>query len=525
MKFIDSAVFRDHESRLLSESADPAFGQALVAHAGCHLAGRLVALLREMRLPPNAGVLFFAGKGNNGADALAAACLLHDAGYRTIVHTTAPFPNPPSPGAPTPETPHTILFRAARAKGIPCFVHETPESWSALRPSDGALCAVWVDALLGTGAAGAPRGSVATAIRFINARPASIPVLAVDIPSGLDPATGLPSPATVRADLTLCMACPKTCLATPESRDFAGTVEVAPMPELVNQDLSASPANLRLVTPDDLFPVFPPRPRDSHKGTYGRVLLVGGSPLYPGALVLATEAATRSGAGLVRACTSPAAVAAILARCPEAIARDDLYGELPLSERPSAILCGSGLGRDAEARRIVATLLHATPCPLVLDADALSMLGSKTDALCACSQPLLLTPHAAEAASLLGCTPSDIQRDRAAAAAELARRANATVLLKGDGTLIATPESGPLWINLAGNPGMATGGSGDILAGLLAGLLAQGLPPLDAARASTWLHGTAGDIAARRLGDRPLRASDIASALPAAFRSLHRPSA
>jgi NAD(P)H-hydrate epimerase len=321
------------------------------------------------------------------------------------------------------------------------------------------------------------------------------------------------------------MACPKSCLAAPGSRDFAGTVEVAPMPELDNPDLPASPDDLRLVTPADLVPLFPPRPRDSYKGTYGRVLLVGGSPLYPGALVLATEAATRSGAGLVRACTSPSAVAAILARCPEAIARDDLYGELPLAEHPSAILCGSGLGRDAEARRIVATLLHETPAPLVLDADALSMLGSKTDALRACTRPLLLTPHAAEAASLLGCAPADIQRDRPAAATELARRSNATVLLKGDGTLIATPGSDTLWINLCGNPGMATAGSGDVLAGLLAGLLAQGVPAPDAARAATWLHGTAGDIAARRLGDRPLRASDIAATLPAAFRSLHRPTA
>lgn len=526
MKFIDSAVFRDHESRFLEGAPGPAAECGLVAHAGRLLAIRLASLLREMGLPPSAGVEFFAGKGNNGADALAAACLLHDAGYRTAVHSTVPFPPPAPGGEPASEPPRDALFRAVREKGIPCSVRETPEAWASFRPSDGALGAVWVDALLGTGAAGAPRGAVAAAIRVLNDRPAAIPVLAVDIPSGLDPATGAPSPdATVRADLTLCMACPKSCLAAPASRDFAGTVEVAPMPELADPGLPASPAGLDLVGPSDLLPLFPPLPRDSHKGTRGRVLLVGGCPLYPGALVLAADAATRSGAGLVRACTSPAAVAAILARCPEAIARDDLYGDLPLSERPSAILCGPGLGRDAEARRIVATLLHETPAPLVLDADALSMLGSKTDALGACTRPLLLTPHAAEAASLLGCTPAGIQRDRPAAAAELARRANATVILKGDGTLIATPGGATLWINLCGNPGMATAGSGDILAGLLAGLLAQGLPAHGAARAAVWLHGTAGDIAARRLGERPIRASDIADALPAAFRSLHRPTA
>ena len=527
MKFIDSAIFRDHESRLIAANPDPAFEHALVSRAGRHLAARLASLLREMALPPSAGILFFAGKGNNGADALAAACFLHSAGYRAEVRTTAaPLP-PPSDGA-APDTPHAALLRAVLDRGIPCFFHDTPESWAALRPSDDALCAVWVDALLGTGAAGAPRGTVAAAIAVLNARPASVPVVAVDIPSGLDPATGEPAPgATVRADLTLCMACPKSCLAAPASREWAGSVEVAPMPELDGgaDALPSSPDGLRLIAPADLVPLFPPRRRDAHKGDYGRALLVGGSPLYPGALVLAADAATRSGAGLVRASTSPAAVVAILARCPAAIARDDLYGELPLAERPAAILCGPGLGRDAEARRIVATLLHETPCPLVLDADALTLLAGKTEVLRACPRPLLLTPHAAEAASLLQCTPDDIRSDRPAAAAEIARRADATVILKGDGTLVATPGDPTLWINLNGNPGMATGGSGDILAGLLVGLLAQGIPPADAARAATWLHGAAGDIAARRLGDLPLRAGDVADAVPAAYRSLHRPSA
>lgn len=526
MKFIDSAIFREHESRLIADAADPAFAHNLVARAGRHLAVRLASLLREMGLPPSAGILFFAGKGNNGADALAAACLLHSADYRTEIRTTASLPSDAADDVPS--TPHADLLRAVLDRGIPCQFLDTPEAWETLLPSDNALCAVWVDALLGTGAAGAPRGAVAAAVRAINARPASIPVVAVDIPSGLDPATGVPAPgATVRADLTLCMACPKTCLAAPASREWAGSVEVAPMPELADgaDALPAAPAGLHLIAPADLAPLFPPRRRAAHKGDYGRALLVGGSPLYPGALVLAADAATRSGAGLVRASTSPAAVVAILARCPAAIARDDLYGELPLAERLTAILCGPGLGRDAEARRIVATLLHETPCPLVLDADALTLLAGKTEVLRACPRPLLLTPHAAEAASLLQCTPDDIQRDRPAAAAEIARRADATVILKGDGTLVATPGDPTLWINLNGNPGMATGGSGDILAGLLVGLLAQGIPPADAARAATWLHGAAGDIAARRLGDLPLRAGDIADAIPAAYRSLHRPSA
>ena len=517
MKFISSAALRDHEARLVADAPDPAaFELALVRRAGRHLALCLAALLREMRLPPSAGILFFAGKGNNGADALAAACFLHDSAHRVAVRTTAPFP------ADDETSPSATLLRAVRDRGIPCFSLPEPGSWAGVSPLDCADCAIWVDALLGTGSSGVPRDAVAAAIRLINARPAAVPAVAVDIPSGLDPETGVPSACTVRADLTLCMAAPKACLAAPSSRDAAGTVEVAPLPELRTDTLPALPGLPDLIAAQDLAPLFPPRLRNTHKGTYGRALLVGGCPLYPGALVLAVEAALRSGVGLVRASASPAAVAAVLARCPEAIARDDLYGIPPLDGQ-SAILCGPGLGRDAEARRIVATLLHETPAPLVLDADALTLLGGKTDALRACPAPLLLTPHAAEAASLLRCPIDDILRDRPAAAAELARRADATVILKGDATLVASPDPAvPLSVNLDGNPGMATGGSGDILAGLLVGLLAQGLPPDAAARAAVWLHGAAGDIASRRSGPF-LRPADIAAALPAALAALLRP--
>lgn len=521
MKFIDATAFREYEASRIAASGDAGFEGRLVAHAGRHLAARLAMLLAEMGLQRSAGILFFVGKGNNGADALAAACELHNAGYRTAIRATAPVPAETSADGATPYAAYAAM---ARESGMPFEVLASPDEWDDFHPLDAGLNAVWVDALLGTGAKGAPRGAVAAAIRAINARPASVPVVAVDLPSGLDPATGEPAPgATVRADYTLCMAYAKSCLATAASRAWAGTVETAPMPELDGDGVPpASPGNLRLIEPGDLAPLFRPRPRAAHKGSFGKVLVVGGSPLYPGALVLAADAANRSGAGLVCASTSPAAVVAILARCPGVIARDDLYGDIQLAGH-DAILCGPGLGRDAEARRVVATLIHETPAPLVLDADALTLLGGKLDVLLACPRPLVLTPHAAEAASLLGTTPSGILADRQAAAAEIARRANATVVLKGDATLVASPGEPHLWVNLNGNPGMATGGSGDILAGVLAGLIGQGMPTPDAARAAVWLHGAAGDIAARRHGELSLRASDLCDFLPAAFRSLHRP--
>ena len=207
--------------------------------------------------------------------------------------------------------------------------------------------------------------------------------------------------------------------------------------------------------------------------------------------------------------------AAVVAREPEAIVRSGLNPDVAI-EGADAILAGPGLGRDSEARRLVARLLRETPCPLVLDADAIAVLEGKPEAVRHCPQAVILTPHPGELAHLLGKDVAEIQKDRLAAAVEAAERTGAVVVLKGAGTLVAQAGQAA-WINLNGNPGMACGGSGDVLAGLLAGLLAQRIEPFDAACAAVWLHGTAGDLAAWRHTQAGMKAGDIAQALTDAF--------
>lgn len=516
MKFVSASALCQHESRCIAASPNRELEMQLIRQAGNLLASQLMDLLREgPHSSPSTGILFFVGKGNNGADARAAAVILHQRGIR--IHIL-------SIGLPSPSTGNAAADLAGETDklGIPKTCLDTPEDWQMPNPiPDANSYGIWVDALLGTGTHGEPQGVVAAAIDFMNTRSPATTLLSVDIPSGLDPENGTPSAHTVRADYTLCMAYPKSALTVPSARDVTGTVRVGRMRALESEDIPPSPFNIRFLAATEVASWMPLRPRASHKGNYGRVLLLGGCELYPGALVLAAEGATRSGAGIVRASTTPPAVSAILARTPEVIARPDLYGEMDLN-RVSAILCGPGLGRDAEARRIVAHLIHETPVPLVLDADALTVLGDKTEPLRECPQPLLLTPHAGELAILLGCTVEGVQCDRPAAVAEAARRTGAIVILKGDATLLAR-EGEPIWMNLNGNPGMATGGSGDVLAGLLAGLLAQGMSPWNAARAAVYLHGAAGDLAALRLSTPSLRTSDLITYLPAAFRTLPSP--
>jgi NAD(P)H-hydrate epimerase len=307
-------------------------------------------------------------------------------------------------------------------------------------------------------------------------------------------------------------------MAAPAALEALGTLLAVPigLPAKFADAIPDAGPGLQWISDADVRMLLPRRARSSHKGSYGQALLMGGSGQYPGAIVLAAEGAVRSGAGLVRVATVEAAAAAAVGRVPEAIVRADLAADFPL-EGMDAILIGPGLGRDPEARRMVARLLHETKCPLVLDADAIAVLEGKPEAVRQCPQPVVLTPHPGELARLLGRDVAQIQKDRPAAVREAADRTGAVVVLKGAGTLVTRPDQ-PIWINLNGNPGMACGGSGDVLAGLLAGLLAQKADPLAAACAAVWLHGTAGDIAALRKTQAAMTAGDIAAALPDAFR-------
>lgn len=377
--------------------------------------------------------------------------------------------------------------------------------------ADSALPEVdlWVDALFGIGLHRALDGAAADLVHAVNRaardRDNRLPLLALDVPSGVDADTGDDHGLSIRADVTLAFIAGKPGLYTGRGRVAAGevVVDALGLADHIFDDLepAARVANAAA------FPgAFAARERDAHKGHYGHVLCIGGDHGFGGALALTTEAAHRIGAGLVSAATRAEHVPALLVRCPETMVRgvDDGGGLASLLEKSTVVAIGPGLGSSEWS----ASLLHATMAtgkPMVLDADALNAIA-RTDA-----EPLrdaVLTPHPGEAARLLGTTTDAIAVDRLRHARQLATRFDCAVVLKGAGTIVAAPGEVPVIID-AGNPGMATGGMGDVLTGVIAGLLAQGAKPFEAASCGALLHAVAGDHAARAGGERGLLPTDL----------------
>lgn len=358
-----------------------------------------------------------------------------------------------------------------------------------------------VDALFGIGLSRAPDADAAALIDAINAQPA--PVFALDAPSGVDCDRGGVPGVAVTATRTLEFIARKQGLHTGAALDHVGALALNTLELSPTQIGDAVTAEL--LEPAALLNWLPPRPRDSHKGTNGRVLCVGGDFGGGGAILLCAEAALRCGAGLVDVATRAAHVSALLARTPEALAhaQESSAGFDPLLARADVIAIGPGLGQGEWGAALHRQVL-ASGKPLVIDADALNLLASSTATL---PPDAVITPHPGEAARLLECTTADIQRDRLAAARELSSRYRCTVVLKGAGSIVATPDRLPRVI-AAGNPGMAVGGMGDVLTGTIAALRAQSLPAFDAACAGALLHAAAGDAAADN-GQRGLLPSDL----------------
>ncbi|MFQ5505954.1 MAG: NAD(P)H-hydrate dehydratase [Planctomycetota bacterium] len=277
------------------------------------------------------------------------------------------------------------------------------------------------------------------------------------------------------------------------------------------------------------LPSLPPRPAGAHKGAFGTCLLIGGSRGMMGAIVLAGRAAMRSGVGLTRIAVPGTWMGVLPVAVPEAtsVGMEEEEGALaaaalePLlaeAEDATAVGVGPGLSRLGSAPALVRALVPRLPRPAVLDADALNAFEGRIEELREARTPLVLTPHPGEAGRLLGCTSSEVQADRGRAASELAERSGATIVLKGAGTRIQAGKDS--FVKETGNPGMATGGSGDVLTGILTGLLAQGMTPLDAARLAVAAHGLAGDLAAKSGSQAGLIAGDLVRKLPEAWRRL-----
>jgi ADP-dependent NAD(P)H-hydrate dehydratase / NAD(P)H-hydrate epimerase len=434
------------------------------------------------RWPEARRIAVLCGPGNNGGDGYLLALRAREEGLASRVVAVV--------------EPVSEEARAARDR----FVKAGGDVSERL---DLAGAEVLVDALLGTGLSRPPEDAVAGAIHAINA--AGLPVLAVDIPSGLSADTGTTPGPCVRADATVTFIAHKRGMFTQEAADHVGVLELASL-GADERVIADQPPSAILMQPQ----VLPRRRRQSNKGQYGHVLAIGGDHGTGGAVLMCASAALRVGAGLVSVATRVENIVALHAARPELMphAADGPQSlEQPLA-KASVLAVGPGLGQGAWGHALWLTALDAG-LPMVLDADGLNLLAKQPRSFTA---PTILTPHPGEAGRLLDCDTRDIQADRFAAAAAIASKYHAVVVLKGTGSIVASPD-GRLQVCPWGNPGMASGGMGDILTGVIAGLLAQ-CPEdaFDAACLGTSVHARAGDLAARR-GEIGLAATDLLDTL------------
>ncbi|HEY0335526.1 MAG TPA: NAD(P)H-hydrate dehydratase [Stenotrophomonas sp.] len=435
------------------------------------------------RWPRARNVAVVCGTGNNGGDGYVLATLARLAGARVrVVHL--PEQGPESPLAQQACT--EFLARGGHVDLFPC----------SLADAD-----VIVDALFGIGLNRAPDAPTAALIEAMDR--AGAPVFALDVPSGIDAEHGTRPGVAVRASATLQFIVPHLGLHTGDALEHVGKLALADL-DVPASLLATMRPRAESWTPAMLAARLLPRRRNTHKGESGRVLCVGGNEGSGGALMLAAEAALRSGAGLVGAATRTRHVAPLLARCPEVMARAVEDGEVlsPLLAQADVVAIGPGLGQDDWARALWRLSLAASRA-LVVDADALNLLAAAPQSLA----DAVITPHPGEAGRLLGMSTAQVQRDRFAAAQALAARFDCVVVLKGAGTIVAAPDRTPRVID-AGNPGMAVGGMGDLLTGVIAALRAQGHDAFEAATLGALLHSAAGDEAARD-GERGLLPTDL----------------
>lgn len=518
MKAITSEQMRELDHIASSEFEIPGF--ELMRRAGQGVAST-VEYLADRARGGDAFIQLIAGRGNNGGDVFAAALFLHENEFEVEVLLAG--------SASDVRGDALRHLGKMRAAGIPLIELPTKESWEdALR--DAGSGEIIVDGVLGIGIKGPPRGPIAGAIHYINKLAEDNLIISIDVPSGLDADTGDTPGEAVTADITVTIGMPKVGLLTQKALPYVGSLDVIgigiPL-ELTNHYAS----DRHLISGWDVRRSIRRRSRTAHKGDFGHVLVIGGATGFAGAPAMAALSALRSGAGLVSALVPQSAYPVVSRAALEIMTypgRDTETGSLGADTWNSwksrildfnAIVAGPGMTRHPDTAAWVSHLIDNGKCPLLLDADALNVLEGHPERISKASCPVVITPHPGELARLLGCSIDALQKDREAAVLKAASLTKAVVVLKGAGTLVAQ-DGKPLHVNLTGNPGMASGGMGDVLAGLIGGFLAQGMAPFEAACAAVFIHGRAGDSAMWRRSQATLTATDVIQELAGTFREV-----
>lgn len=512
---VTSAQMQELDRRTITEAGIP--GTALMERAGTAVVQSLEEVLGPAR---GKTVTICCGKGNNGGDGFVVARLLHRRKAKVRVVAVAP------------------LSQLSRDAAVMCRQFIRLVGKAAVRPFTSkdqiqpllADSAVIVDALFGTGLGADVSGLYADVIEAINE--AGRPAVSVDLPSGLHADTGRILGHAVRATLTVTLGLPKLGLYLNDGIDVAGRIRIVDI-GIPRSYLDAVDSTTSLLTEHVIRTLLPARRSSSHKGTFGHAGLIAGSVGKTGAAAMAAQAALRVGTGLVTVAVPSSVNDVLEAKLKEAmtapmpetkartLARSALDRLTAFIQARTAIAIGPGLSTHPETVELVQALVRALDRPAVLDADALNALAGRAALLTECKTPPILTPHPGEMARLEpNATAQSVNADRIGTATRFARERGVFLVLKGARTVIARPD-GTVAICPTGNPGMATAGTGDVLTGMVVGLLAQGLSPWDAACAAVYLHGRAGDLAAATYGEAGMVAGDVIEHIPPALRSLY----
>lgn len=514
MKVLTSSQMRDLDRKAIEEFG--IIGPILMENAGLEIAKEILHRFPQIG---DENIVIVAGKGNNGGDGFVVARHLFNHGSRPHILLLSPKKDVKGDAG--------LNLGIIDKMGIAITEIESPDMWGKekVKLEEASLI---IDAIFGTGLTEPARGLYAQVIEDINQAKAF--TVAVDIPSGLSSDSFQVIGPCVRADLTVTMAASKIAHVFAPSEEWVGELAVADisMPPFL---FEGDDLKLEMVERDTILPYFQNRKKETHKGTYGHLFIISGSLGKTGAAVMAGKAALKMGAGLVTVGTPQSCLPMVargmvelmteaLDETPEGtLSSQALEKAVLLSEGKDAVMMGPGISSHKSTAVLVLSLLPRLKIPVVLDADALNILASQPDVLKSMTQPVVLTPHPGEFARLLNVSTQDVMKDKLELVPRFAQEYGVYLVLKGYKTLIASPD-GMVYINPTGNPGMATGGSGDVLSGMIASMIIQSDNLLEALLAAVYVHGLSGDMAAEKMGEKPLLASNITSYLPMAIKTL-----
>jgi NAD(P)H-hydrate epimerase len=503
MRVLNAEQMREADRRTIEDIGIPSL--VLMENAGRQVVAAMEASFAEA-LQGRVAVL--CGRGNNGGDGFVVARTLTQRGVDVLVLLLASVAEVRGDAR--------VNLDVLGHIGLTVVEVTDAQAWE-LHFSEVSRCDLIVDAIFGTGFRGPVQGMLETVVADVNG--SGIPVVAVDIPSGLSADSHEPPGDSIEASLTVTLAAPKIPLVLPPAERRAGDLVIADIgiPSAVIDELEGS--RIELLTRETMRPLIEPRPYDAHKGDFGRVLVVAGSPGKTGAAHLAAMAALRSGVGLVTIATPKSCQPVVAAMAPEYMteALDESSGggidfaalERVLDLTADVIAAGPGIGTSPATSAFIHGLVERSGVPLVLDADALNAFTEDPERLTGRDGvDVIITPHPGEMARLAGVTIEDVQRDRLEIARQFAMTHRVHVVLKGHRTVVANPD-GDAFINITGNPGMATGGTGDVLTGMIAAWFGQLLDAEAACKLGVYLHGLAGDLAEADEGEVAVTSGDL----------------